>query len=354
MERMPYTPNAAALAQAVDPHLHTFIEPQLEQLHIEVEPLRCGALGVLDSEIGKGYVWATSVGKHCLVSQHHFVLNEPFGLEEDPDDYSCVCLASESTVEASEVFDVPLPKAQRNLCAFYEPGGITRCTLKAQVPYDSVSISFTPEFFWELERKLGQTLPFPAEEMPQLFRQSMMENGSPQFRCRLLGILNDMNPEQAKRPGAELLFHAKVLELVSLMMAQEAQEMPGTSGTKPGLESEAEGQVPFASASPLVQKACAYIAQHYMHHLTLEEVAQALFTSRSKLCHDFQVQTNCTLGVYLRQYRITQACLLLHNTNESIASIGAHVGYPRASSFTEAFLRETGMTPTEYRDCVGH
>ena len=43
---------------------------------------------------------------------------------------------------------------------------------------------------------------------------------------------------------------------------------------------------------------------------------------------------------------------LLPIHNLSVAEVAAAVGYPRASSFTVAFERETGMPPSTWRDRI--
>ena len=49
------------LGKMVPDALRTFIEPQIEQLSMTMEPLRCGVYGTVPKEVGEGFLWAAPI-----------------------------------------------------------------------------------------------------------------------------------------------------------------------------------------------------------------------------------------------------------------------------------------------------
>ena len=52
---------------------------------------------------------------------------------------------------------------------------------------------------------------------------------------------------------------------------------------------------------------------------------------------------------YLAQLRAERACVMLARTDDSVASIGAAVGWPDPAYFSRRFRAIFGMSPREYR-----
>ena len=85
------------LGKMVPDALRTFIEPQIEQLSMTMEPLRCGVYGTVPKEVGEGFLWAAPIGDDCLVAVHSLRLGSPLVLEERPTDFSCIRSGSRAT-----------------------------------------------------------------------------------------------------------------------------------------------------------------------------------------------------------------------------------------------------------------
>lgn len=81
------------------------------------------------------------------------------------------------------------------------------------------------------------------------------------------------------------------------------------------------------------------------------KVARALEVTSSHLCHAYRQTFGITVGVEIRRRRINLACALLADWDRSLKELAAHVGYARATyrTFLNAFSKETGMSPSEYR-----
>ena len=86
------------LGKMVPDALRTFIEPQIEQLSMTMEPLRCGVYGTVPKEVGEGFLWAAPIGDDCLVAVHSLRLGSPLVLEERPTDFSCIFSGSRATL----------------------------------------------------------------------------------------------------------------------------------------------------------------------------------------------------------------------------------------------------------------
>lgn len=112
----------------------------------------------------------------------------------------------------------------------------------------------------------------------------------------------------------------------------------------PAVESQAE-----QPTENVGERARQYIEANLMERLTLESVARAVFTSRTRLAREFSLHTGETFGVFLLRRRIERAKHLLLATPDSIKSIAWRAGFTDPDYFSAAFRRETGLTPTEFR-----
>ena len=92
----------------------------------------------------------------------------------------------------------------------------------------------------------------------------------------------------------------------------------------------------------------AYIEQHYMESLKLEDLAYSLFVSVAHLIRVFKQENGCTPHQYLIKYRLLTAAQLLKFSDLRVDEIAERVGFSSASHFISSFKREYGCTPTEY------
>lgn len=93
-----------------------------------------------------------------------------------------------------------------------------------------------------------------------------------------------------------------------------------------------------------------YIEEHMKEPLTLDEVANACFLSKSHFCKIFKEETGKTFKAYLNDIRIERAKDLLKNSSLKNYEIAQEIGIEDASYFNELFKKITGMTPVEFRE----
>ena len=92
-----------------------------------------------------------------------------------------------------------------------------------------------------------------------------------------------------------------------------------------------------------------YIRDNYDNCVTLEELADVAGMSPRYFCRAFSQITGKTPIAYLNYYRIELAGERLLMTDENITDIGFSCGFNDASYFSKMFLREKGITPSQYR-----
>jgi AraC family transcriptional regulator len=93
----------------------------------------------------------------------------------------------------------------------------------------------------------------------------------------------------------------------------------------------------------------AYIEDHLAESISLATLAQLAGLSPYYFCRAFKQSLGLPPHRYHNQRRMERAKLLLAKPASSVTDIGLTVGYSETSSFTAAFHKTTGLTPTAYR-----
>ena len=97
----------------------------------------------------------------------------------------------------------------------------------------------------------------------------------------------------------------------------------------------------------------AYIEKHLVEQIPLDTLAQLVPLSRYYFCRAFKQSFGMPPHRYQTSRRMEYAKLLLAKRAVSVTEIGIMLGFSSTSSFTAAFRRETGTTPTDYRRNIG-
>lgn len=83
--------------------------------------------------------------------------------------------------------------------------------------------------------------------------------------------------------------------------------------------------------------------------LNIQDIATKVYASPFFLQKGFAVMTGYTMAEYVRNRRLYQAALELRDTTQKIIDIALKYGYETPESFTKAFTRFHGITPTQAR-----
>jgi AraC-like DNA-binding protein len=96
----------------------------------------------------------------------------------------------------------------------------------------------------------------------------------------------------------------------------------------------------------------AYIEDHLAEPISLATLARLVGLSPYYFCRAFKQSLGLPPHRYHNHRRMERAKLLLAKPAPSVTDIGLTVGYSETSSFTAAFHKTTGLTPTAFRRTV--
>jgi AraC-like DNA-binding protein len=98
-----------------------------------------------------------------------------------------------------------------------------------------------------------------------------------------------------------------------------------------------------------IQHVNEYVMQHYVHQISLNDIATEMGMNQSSFCFYFKKHKGLTFYQFVTQYRLSTACKLLRNTHDQISDICYMVGFNDVPHFVRVFTREIGMSPSKYR-----
>ena len=113
--------------------------------------------------------------------------------------------------------------------------------------------------------------------------------------------------------------------------------------------SSAKEEKDYENSLAYVKNVISYIQLKYSEPVKIEKIAYSLGLNRSYLTRLFKNATGYSLQEYLLTYRMKMAVKLLANSSLSIAQVAANVGYTDTFTFSKAFKRYYGKSPSDYR-----
>lgn len=104
-----------------------------------------------------------------------------------------------------------------------------------------------------------------------------------------------------------------------------------------------------AVLDPRIQEVVQFLMQNYAQQIQLNDLAQMVCLSPSRLTHLFKEQVGRSITDILQKHRLKQAARLLLSTNKSILDICTEVGFNSPAFFTRKFMSFYGTSPGMYR-----
>ena len=91
------------------------------------------------------------------------------------------------------------------------------------------------------------------------------------------------------------------------------------------------------------------ITEDLRRRYTIDELSRQYTINTAALKAVFKSVYGLPIASYMKHYRISRAAQMLRETDESISSISASVGYESQSKFSKAFKDVMNILPTDYR-----
>lgn len=98
-----------------------------------------------------------------------------------------------------------------------------------------------------------------------------------------------------------------------------------------------------------MQQVAEYVMAHYVHHITLDDIATHIGMNRSAFCTFFKRNKGMTFSQFVTQYRLETACELLKTSQKQVSEICFAVGFNDLPHFIRVFTATYGMSPTKFR-----
>lgn len=96
-----------------------------------------------------------------------------------------------------------------------------------------------------------------------------------------------------------------------------------------------------------IQNAIDYIEEHITEEINYEDIARKAYSSTFHFQRVFSILCGFTVGDYIRMRRLSLAASDLIRNNDKVIDVALRYGYDTPESFTRAFVRFHGVTPTE-------
>ena len=315
--------------------------PQFEQFGLELKSKGPTFTGEVANDRANGRAWIMPLSPTCLVMEHFITPTHDMNLlEYTPEPYACVSEISEPTLACMPDAGIapanlkPMHGTRPNsaMCSFIQDVcGEELSPLFAGQTYHSRSVLFLPGYFNELESR------YPAE-FTGLF-DAFAEPWHEEAASAIGHALCRISEERARTAGGHVYMRGIVETMVAELAYSRAscEQARRATGTR-------ENRVLAEEAAATVERAL-----DEGRRMNIDELANRLYTSRSKLCATFKAETGESVGAYVRRRRAERACDLLADSSLSMAQIAERLGYPQQAAFAQAFRQTTGLSPTAWR-----
>lgn len=92
-----------------------------------------------------------------------------------------------------------------------------------------------------------------------------------------------------------------------------------------------------------------YVENNFAEDLKLSNLAESIGYDYSYLSRLFKKMVGMSFNAYLNHYRLSNACYLMENTDNSILCCAMMSGYSSLRNFNRNFKMHFGVTPKEYK-----
>lgn len=195
---------------------------------------------------------------------------------------------------------------------------------------------YAPHKFWTEELTKMRWLHFDGSQT-RGFLEVIVKAMTPVFPARNSSVVTSVLDTllTAFRTG-ETLTESEVSSLLHTMLCQ--------------LVSLSSQSSVLIARSNAVRGSVDYIQNNFGRKLTIAEIADAVSVSPSYFTKLFRQETGMSPYEYLTNIRLSNAKMLLKETNLSIAKIAERTGFSSQSNFIYTFHQKIGMSPAKFRN----
>ena len=147
-------------------------------------------------------------------------------------------------------------------------------------------------------------------------------------------LLMEQCNSSGKEFGADVVSQAAFVNLIATI-AGDLRNNGGAAISPPSKD--------FRQIEPILN----YLHDHYQEDIDLDFLCEKFFVSKSYLCHQFKKVMGFSVGNYLLNYRIRQACALLRD-GASVQRACEESGFNNITHFIRKFGEVVGVTPGKY------
>lgn len=98
-----------------------------------------------------------------------------------------------------------------------------------------------------------------------------------------------------------------------------------------------------------IKSVLSYVEEHYSEDISVEEMAELCFYSKSYFMKFFKESMGMSFIAYLNDYRLETAANMLRAADGNILEISSACGFDNLSYFNRSFKKKYGVTPGKYR-----
>jgi AraC-like DNA-binding protein len=184
------------------------------------------------------------------------------------------------------------------------------------------------------ELDLGYLAPFRVDERTA----SPRIPGTSVLACEIAPVLRELREIADRHDPAERHLADATLRLALALANRRA-----------GAAVSAGAARAVADRREQIRPVLAYVDGHCRESITLDDVADVVHVSSSRVRHVFKDVTGVSFKEYVTQVRVAEAKRLLLGTDLSVAEIARAVSYTNIHQFYKVFYRSCAMSPGEYR-----
>ena len=118
------------------------------------------------------------------------------------------------------------------------------------------------------------------------------------------------------------------------------------------LHEEKEKKEPDIVSFSRFDDAVIYIRRNIRSRITIENLANYMRLDTSQVYRIFKKNTGMSPPCFITRMRMDKACEMLEKTDLPVKEIAEWMDYEYQSHFTKQFRKETGLSPSEYRERI--